>query len=111
MTITKEEFERRYAEESHVTLAYLRAYNRIALPCDCKYKTCDGWYMAYPNQIIQAYEAGQRQIAELEVLLKEAIADTPQRQAYLIGTGNVCQAEVRGEGRCWAHRCQDALEK
>lgn len=87
MTTTKEEFERQFTERTQVTVAYLRAQNRIAIPCDCGDESCFGWQMAYPEEIIRAYEAGQRRIAELEAEL----ADVPNLLplAHMMGAADM----------------------
>jgi hypothetical protein len=41
--ITAEEFERRYAERSGLTVEELRALGRVVRPCDCEYEECEGW--------------------------------------------------------------------
>lgn len=41
--MTAEEFEAYYAANSHVTVAELRQFGRIVLPCHCGDKLCKGW--------------------------------------------------------------------
>jgi hypothetical protein len=41
--ITAEEFERRYAERSGMTVEGLRELGRVVRPCDCDYEDCEGW--------------------------------------------------------------------
>lgn len=44
--LTAEEFERRYAEQSGVSVARLRAMGRVVRPCDCGAEGyCEGWQM------------------------------------------------------------------
>ena len=44
--ITKEQFERRYAKRSGLTVKKLHALTMHAYPCvDCDYPTCEGWKM------------------------------------------------------------------
>lgn len=45
MKISKEEFERRYAKQSNVSVEWLREQGFVVKPCDCEYKRCDGWKM------------------------------------------------------------------
>jgi hypothetical protein len=45
MSITKEEFERQYAEKSGVTIEWLHAHGQFAEPCDCEWDECKGWAM------------------------------------------------------------------
>lgn len=42
MTITREDFERAYAERSGVTVSWLRA-SRAVRPCTCGDDSCEGW--------------------------------------------------------------------
>lgn len=41
--ITAEEFERRYAAASGITVERLRELGRIVAPCDCGESICEGW--------------------------------------------------------------------
>jgi len=41
--VTAEEFERRYAERSGVTVEWLREMGRVVVPCDCGDRICEGW--------------------------------------------------------------------
>ena len=43
--MTREEFEKEYAERSDVTLDWLRAHDQVAVPCDCDKEGCQGWQM------------------------------------------------------------------
>jgi len=43
--VTKEEFEKGYAERSNVTIEWLRERHREAVPCDCGDELCQGWQM------------------------------------------------------------------
>ena len=49
--ITKEQFEREYAEGSEMTVDELRKLGGRVLPCDCEYKKCEGWQVQFPNRI------------------------------------------------------------
>lgn len=40
--MTADEFERAYAERSHVTVEELRRY-RTVRPCECEDIACEGW--------------------------------------------------------------------
>ncbi|MED3562322.1 hypothetical protein [Bacillus xiapuensis] len=42
--MTKEEFEKRYCEQSGITTEeYYNDCNLITLPCNCDYEGCEGW--------------------------------------------------------------------
>jgi len=41
--MTAEEFERKYAEDSGITVERLRELGRIVAPCDCGEDYCEGW--------------------------------------------------------------------
>ena len=43
--MTKEEFERGYAERGGISLEQLHAWGRGAVPCDCGAPECAGWQM------------------------------------------------------------------
>ena len=43
--LTKEEFTRRYASLSDVSLAQLDYWEQEAFPCDCTEDDCEGWQM------------------------------------------------------------------
>jgi len=50
--VTADEYERRFAARSGVTVAELHAWGRHAEPCpgapDCEYARCEGWIMGHP---------------------------------------------------------------
>jgi len=55
--LTRDEFERRYAERSGITVAELYALGRYALPCDCGEPGCEGWQMAHGElERVEEYE-------------------------------------------------------
>lgn len=41
--MTKEQFEKRYAKRSNLTVPELRKLGVIIKPCNCDYKLCLGW--------------------------------------------------------------------
>ena len=43
--MTKEEFERQYAEKSGLKVEQLQEYGLVAVSCDCEYENCKGWSM------------------------------------------------------------------
>lgn len=43
--MTEEEFEKRYAEGSDITVERLHELGQFAVPCDCGDETCEGWAM------------------------------------------------------------------
>ena len=45
-SITKEEFEKRYAGRSNVTVEWLHQNNLHAVACECDESDCEGWCMA-----------------------------------------------------------------
>jgi hypothetical protein len=45
--ISRETFERDYAERSNTTVEWLRRHGREAAPCDCDSDRCQGWQMIY----------------------------------------------------------------
>jgi len=52
--MTKDEFEKGYAERSGVTVDWLHSYNQFGVPCDCGEDGCEGWQMKHiypPNEV------------------------------------------------------------
>jgi len=45
--MTKEEFEKGYAERSGVPIEWFHAHDHHGIPCDCAEDGCPGWRMAY----------------------------------------------------------------
>ena len=45
--MTKDEFEKGYAERSGVTVKWLHDHNKFGVPCDCGEEGCHGWQMKY----------------------------------------------------------------
>ena len=45
--MTKDEFEKGYAERSGVTVEWLHSMGQWAIPCDCGDEGCHGWQMAH----------------------------------------------------------------
>jgi len=45
--MTKDEFEKMYAERYDVTVEWLHEHNYIGLPCSCGENGCEGWRMAH----------------------------------------------------------------
>lgn len=43
--MTKDEFEKLYAERSGVTVEWLHAQGRHSIPCGCDYEGCHGWQL------------------------------------------------------------------
>ena len=43
--MTKEEFEKRYAEGSHLTVDWFHSRGYFGVPCACGADYCDGWIM------------------------------------------------------------------
>lgn len=43
--VTAEEFERRYAERSGISVERLREAGRVVRSCDCGEDGCEGWQM------------------------------------------------------------------
>ncbi len=41
--MTKEDFIKQYAENSSVTVEWLKERGLIAVECNCNYKNCKGW--------------------------------------------------------------------
>ena len=56
--MTKEEFERGYAERSGMTVERLHQLGQAAVPCDCDYEACEGWGMVDSTSAI--YEEWKR---------------------------------------------------
>lgn len=52
--LTKEKFEKRYAERSGVTVEWLRNRSQFAVPCDCKKDGCQGWQMINSSTVKDA---------------------------------------------------------
>lgn len=48
--MTKDEFERQYAERSGTTVDFLRSIGRLAEPCNCGEDECQGWQMAHREE-------------------------------------------------------------
>ena len=49
--MTMEEFEKYYADNSHMTVKKLRELGLVALLCDCGEKGCHGWKMDTKERI------------------------------------------------------------
>ena len=47
--MTKDEFERQYAERSGVTVEWLHGEGLYATPCDCEEEGCEGWQMVHAD--------------------------------------------------------------
>ena len=45
--LTKEEFEKEYAENSNLTVEELHGLGLYVEPCDCDYLDCKGWEMIF----------------------------------------------------------------
>lgn len=43
--MTKDEFEKRYTENSDITMEWLHDHHQFAVPCNCEYEKCQGWKM------------------------------------------------------------------
>lgn len=43
--MTKEQYIKQYAENSSVTVEWLKEHNQIAVKCNCDYRNCKGWVM------------------------------------------------------------------
>lgn len=50
--VTRDEFERAYAERSGVTVQELHDHGRFAEPCDCGADMCEGWQMAHRASVL-----------------------------------------------------------
>ena len=72
--MTKDEFEKRYAENSGVSVSQLREMGLIAVPCDCSYEGCHGWKMISPRQMI-IFDLGDDDPAE-DMFRKDAKWET-----------------------------------
>jgi len=44
--MTKQEFEKSYADKSGVTIEWLHQNNQHAVRCNCECSNCNGWMMA-----------------------------------------------------------------
>jgi len=45
--MTLDEFEKRYAKWSNLTVKQLRAFDLQGIPCDCNESGCNGWQMTH----------------------------------------------------------------
>ena len=54
--MTKDEFEKGYAERSGITVERLHKLGRFATPCDCDSMDCFGWQMTHKPQVPNTYE-------------------------------------------------------
>ena len=52
--MTADEFERRYAMRSRLTVEELRALGRIVAPCDCGEDLCEGWQSTTAERLAEA---------------------------------------------------------
>jgi hypothetical protein len=43
--MTKDDFEKQYAEKSNVTVEWLHENHQGAIPCECGEDGCKGWQM------------------------------------------------------------------
>ena len=48
--MTKDEFERQYAERSGATVEWLHDEGLSAIPCDCGEAGCEGWQMIHADE-------------------------------------------------------------
>jgi hypothetical protein len=55
--MTKEEFEKGYADQSGVSLESLKEYGLFAYPCDCGEFGCKGWQMMSMGPDTSVYSA------------------------------------------------------
>jgi hypothetical protein len=53
--MTKDEFERDYAERSGVTVEWLHEQGQFPAPCDCGLEFCRGWAMVSRNRSPKCY--------------------------------------------------------
>jgi hypothetical protein len=49
VAITADEFERRYAERSGITVELMRSEGYVVRPCHCGEEVCEGWKMTTPE--------------------------------------------------------------
>ena len=56
--MTREEFERDYAEQSGMTIERLHQLGLAVVPCDCDYEKCQGWAMV--SNVAAIYEQWKR---------------------------------------------------
>jgi hypothetical protein len=75
--ISKEEFEKRYCENSDITLEEYLKYE-ITLPCACNYEKCEGWVAVSRNipsidAHMELYSPERKRLSEdeLKKLMKE----------------------------------------
>lgn len=47
--MTKDEFEKQYADRSGVTVEFLHEHGRFGKPCDCDEEICQGWQMTHAD--------------------------------------------------------------
>ena len=61
--MTAEEFERKYAERTGITVEQLRKLGRIVAPCDCDYEFCEGWQSTTLERLADeaAWKAGGKE--------------------------------------------------
>ena len=45
MKLTEDQFEKRYAKKSKMTIKQLHKLGLFAVPCDCGDDICEGWVM------------------------------------------------------------------
>lgn len=57
--MTRDEFERAYAERSGVTVEWLHDHDRHAYPCICGGSDCGGWQMLSRQAAIDRAELGR----------------------------------------------------
>ena len=50
--MTKEEFEKKYADASNLTIERLHELGLFAAPCDCDYENCQGWQMVTLTHVL-----------------------------------------------------------
>jgi hypothetical protein len=60
-----QEWERRYAERSRVSITTLRKFGRVVAPCDCGEAECEGWCSLPLNLAIERLRKEQvRKVTE-----------------------------------------------
>ena len=63
--MTKDEFEKSYAEKSGMTVERLHKLGLVAIPCDCGEDSCKGWQMTSTEHLELLKELEERRLSEL----------------------------------------------
>lgn len=106
MTMTKDEFEKNYAEASGVTVEWLHRQGRCAVPCDCGSDMCEGWAMEHAEMKyyyvnLKILVRAPDEAAAMEAGLERLRYGAPKIAAEASIHSQATDEEVRGAAEFW----------